>query len=66
MRLKPAEVLLGIVLIGMGVMGMGEKELFHYDVPIPYPKTFSTICLIFGVIWLVVPWYVRSHQNKNN
>ena len=37
---------MGIILVSMGMMGIGEKELFHYDVPIPYPKVFSAACLM--------------------
>lgn len=66
MKIKPAEVVMGIVLVGMGLMGMGEKELFHYDVPIPFPEVFSTACLVAGIAWLVVPAFVRSRKHKSD
>jgi len=64
MRIKPAELAMGIILVSMGVMGMGEKELFHYDVPIPYLEVFSAACLIAGIVWLVVPWFLRSREKQ--
>jgi hypothetical protein len=48
----------------MGMMGMGEKELFHYDIPIPYPEVFSAACLVAGIVWLVVPWFLRSRKKQ--
>ena len=64
MRIKPAELVMGIILVSMGVMGMGEDELFHYDVPIPYPEVFSAACLVAGIVWLVVPWFHRSRKKQ--
>ncbi len=65
MKIKLAEIVMGITFIGIGVMGMGEKELFHYDVPIPFPEVFSTLCLTVGIIWLVVPAFIRSMKRNN-
>ncbi|SKA98562.1 hypothetical protein SAMN02745704_02933 [Paucidesulfovibrio gracilis DSM 16080] len=64
MKIKPAEIVMGIMLVSMGVMGMGEKELFHYDVPIPRPEVFSVACLVAGIVWLVVPWFLRSRKKQ--
>jgi len=66
MTIKPAEAVMGLILVGMGLMGMREKELFHYDVPIPLPEVFSTACLVAGIAWLVVPAIVRSRKQKND
>ncbi|GEM_PF-2487150 len=64
MKVKPAEIAMGIIFIGIGMMGMGEKELFHYDVPILYPKVFSALCIAVGIVWLVVPCFLRSRNKK--
>ncbi len=67
MNIKPAEAVMGIILIGMGVMGMGEKELFHYDVSIPLPEVFSTACLVAGIAIPILAWFLRSpSRNKKN
>jgi hypothetical protein len=64
MKIRPAEIVMGIVLVSMGLMGMGEKELYHYDVSIPYPEVFSAACLIAGIAWLVVPCFLRSRKKQ--
>ena len=66
MTIKPAEAVMGLILVGMGLMGMREKELFHYDVPIPFPEVFSTACLVAGIAWLVGPAIGRSRKQKND
>ncbi len=65
MRIKPAEIVLGIILVVMGIMGIGENELFHYDILIPFPEMFSAACLVTGIVWIVVPWIMRSRNKKD-
>jgi len=66
MKIKLAEIVMGVTFIGIGIMGMGEKELFHYDVPIPFPDIFSTLCFTVGIMWLVVPAIIRSKKRNKD
>jgi len=63
-RVTPGEIAIGITLVFIGLSAVTKGRMYHWDVPILYPRAFGAALMLFGVAIPVMAWFLRSPSRK--
>ena len=63
-RIKLWEIGIGLLFFLDGLSGVINGAMYHWDVPIPYPRHFGAALMVLGVAIPVMAWFLRSPSRK--